>query len=212
MSLSVKWLATAAFAFAGASVAQAQAPTGKPIVIGMIAEQSGPLGFYGQETTRSAQIFVDQLNSRGGLLGRPVSLIVRDSKTAVNEAVRHARDLTQSENVDFLMHSISSAECVAVGNVAKQAKKILFSACGNDDFTTKAGGRYIFRVPNVVARTQGYAAADYATQKLKGAGKRYYTIAHDFAAGAQHHGIVQGEVEERQSGRRIRWRSLAEVE
>ena len=183
MSLSVKWLATAAFAFAGASVAQAQAPTGKPIVIGMIAELSGPLGFYGQETTRSAQIFVDQLNSRGGLLGRPVSLIVRDSKTAVNEAVRHARDLTQSENVDFLMHSISSAECVAVGNVAKQAKKILFSACGNDDFTTKAGGRYIFRVPNVVARTQGYAAADYATQKLKGAGKRYYTIAHDFAAG-----------------------------
>jgi branched-chain amino acid transport system substrate-binding protein len=161
----------------------AQAPSGKPIVLGMIAEQSGPLGFYGQETTRSAETFVKQVNAAGGLLGRPLQLIVRDSKTTVNEATRQARDLALTENVDFLLHSINSGECVAVGNVAKQAKKILFSACGNDDFTTKSGGRYIFRVPNITARTQGYAAADYAKQKLGAAGNKYYLIAQDFAFG-----------------------------
>jgi len=173
----------AAFSLALAAPAVAQAPSGKPIVIGMIAEQSGPLGFYGQETTRSAETFVKQLNAAGGLLGRPVKLIVRDSKTAVNEAVRHARDLLLTEEVDFLIHSINSGECVAVGNVAKQAKKILFSACGNDDFTTKSGGRYIFRLPNITARTQGYAAVDYARQKLGGTGKKYYVIGQDFAFG-----------------------------
>lgn len=180
-SLTRKVVAALGFAFATGALAQA--PSGKPIVIGMVAEQSGPLGFYGQETTRSAQIFVDQLNAKGGLLGRPVRLIVRDSKTTVNEAVRQARDLALSENVDFLLHSISSAECVAIGNVATQAKKILFSACGNDDFTTKSGGRYIFRIPNIVMRTQAFAAADYAGQKMQSAGNRYYLIAHDFAAG-----------------------------
>ena len=173
--------ALAATAMAGAAFAQA--PSGKPIVLGMIAEQSGPIGFYGQETTRSAETFVKQVNAAGGLLGRPLRLIVRDSKSTVNEAVRQARDLALTENVDFLLHSINSAECVAVGNVAKQAKKILFSACGNDDFTTKSGGRYIFRVPNITARTQGYAAADYARQHLGSAGNRYYLIAHDFAFG-----------------------------
>lgn len=179
-----KPLAAAAVLLLGGVAAQAQAaPSGKPLVIGMIAEQSGPLGFYGQETTRSAEIFVKQVNAAGGLAGRPVKLIVRDSKTEVNEAVRQARDLIFTENVDILMHSINSAECVAVGNIAKQAKKLMFSACANEDFTSKAGGRYLFRIPNNTARTQGYAAADYAHQNLAGAGHRYYTSAQDFAFG-----------------------------
>jgi branched-chain amino acid transport system substrate-binding protein len=185
MKMTLKALLSSVALLALATSAQAQtkapAPTGKPIVIGMIAEQSGALGFYGQETTRSAQIFVDQVNANGGLLGRPLQLIVRDSKTTVNEAVRHARDLA-AEDVDVLLHSINSGECVAVGNVAKQAKKLLFSACANDDFTSKAGGRYIFRVPNITSRTQGYGAADYALQHLPNA-TRYYTIAQDFAFG-----------------------------
>lgn len=180
--LTIAATAAVLTSLSGAALAQ-KAPAGKPIVFGMIAEQSGPLGFYGQETTRSAEIFVKQLNEGGGLLGRPVKLIVRDSKTAVNEAVRHARDLAYTENVDFLIHSFNSAECVAVGNVAKQAKKILFSACANDDFTNKSGGRYIFRIPNITARTQGYAAADYIAEHFASAGNRYYTIAHDFAFG-----------------------------
>lgn len=165
-----------------AASAQAQ-PSGKPLVIGVIAEMSGPLGFYGQETARAAQIFVNQINATGGLDGRPLQLIVRDSKTEVNEAVRQARDLVFTENVDILYHSINSAECVAVGNVAKQAKKLMFSACANEDFTSKSGGRYLFRVPNNTARTQGYAAADYAFQKFGKAGRRYYTTAQDFAFG-----------------------------
>ena len=176
-------LATLAVAIAAAASAQAQQPSGKPIKIGLIAEQSGPLGFYGLETTRAARVGVDQINASGGLLGRPVELIVRDSKTQVNEAVRHARDLLLTEEVDFLMHSISSAECVAVGNVAKQAKKIVFSSCANDDFTGKEGHEYAFRIPNITSRTQGYAAAAYAHDHLGSRGNRYYTIAQDFAFG-----------------------------
>src|SRR5262249_43943858 len=120
------------------AVALAQGtPQGKPITIGMIAQQSRPLGLYGQETRRAAQIIANQLNAAGGLLGRPVSLLVRDSKSTVNEAVRHARDLAFTENVDFLIHSINSAECIGVAGVAKQAQKIMFSSCGHDDLTGK---------------------------------------------------------------------------
>lgn len=163
------------------TLAQTATPQGKPITIGMIAEQSGALGFYGQETSRAAQIIVKQINASGGLLGRPVRLIVRDSKSTVSEAVRHARDLAFTENVDILMHSISSAECIGVASIAKQAQKIMFSSCGHDDLTGKEGGKFIFRIPNITARTQGYAAAEYVTKTLKPAGNRFYAIAHDFA-------------------------------
>ena len=77
----------------------AEAPAGKPIRIGLIAELSGPLGFYGLQTSNAAAVVVKQINSQGGLLGRPVELIVRDSQTTVSEAVRQARDLAFSENV-----------------------------------------------------------------------------------------------------------------
>lgn len=184
MTLNLRTLVgLAAATLAACSIAQAQAPSGPPITIGLIAEQSGPLGFYGQETVRAATTLVDQMNAAGGLIGRPVKLIVRDSKTTVNDAVREARDLLYTENVDFLFHSINSGECVAVGNIAKQAKKIMFSNCANDDFTNKDGGKYLFRIANITSRTQGYAAAEYIHQKLSTAGNRYYIIAHDFAFG-----------------------------
>lgn len=164
------------------NLANAQgAPQGKPIVIGQIVELSGPLSANGSETGRASQVIVNQLNAKGGILGRPLRLIVRDSKSTANEAVRQARDLLFTENVDFLMHSISSAECIGVAGVATQAKKILFSNCGHDDLTGKAGGKYIFRIPNITARMQALAAAEYILNTLKPKGRRFYTIAQDFA-------------------------------
>ncbi|MGD0026409.1 MAG: ABC transporter substrate-binding protein [Xanthobacteraceae bacterium] len=174
--------AAAAFAVATSVPAQ-NAPSGPPIKIGLIAEQTGALGFLGSETVRAAILVVKQINDGGGLVGRPVELLVRDSKTTVNEAVRQARDLLFTENVDFLLHSINSAECVAVGNVAQQAKKVLFSDCTNDAFTSKDFNHYVFRIPNATTRTQGFAAADYIKAHLLARGNRYYTIAHDFAFG-----------------------------
>ena len=77
----------------------AAAPAGKPIRIGLITELSGPLGFYGLATSNAAAVVVKQINSQGGLLGRPVELLVRNSQTTVSGAVRQARDLAFSENV-----------------------------------------------------------------------------------------------------------------
>ena len=53
---------------------------GKPIRLGLIAELSGGLAFYGSETNRAAVVMVKEINASGGLLGRPVELITRDSK------------------------------------------------------------------------------------------------------------------------------------
>ena len=148
------------------SSVHAQTPSGAPIRLGLIAELSGPLAFYGAETNRAATVMVKEINASGGLLGRPVELISRDSKGTVTEAVRQARDLLLTENVDFLLHSISSAECIGVSSVAKQAQKILISNCANDDFTGKDGNNYAFRIVNITTRTQGYAGAEYIHKNL----------------------------------------------
>jgi branched-chain amino acid transport system substrate-binding protein len=191
-----KILATLAVLSCCGGAAAQTAPAGKPYVMGLIAEQSGPLSYYGMETTRAAEIVVKELNDQGGLMGRPVRLVERDSKSNVAEAVRQARDLLYSENVDILFHSINSAECVAVGGIAKQAQKIMFSNCANEDFTGKDGGPTLFRVPNITARTQAYAAVAYVQQNMPGNGKRVFTIAQDFAFGRGAIGLVRQRLTE----------------
>src|SRR5262245_3881899 len=111
----------------------AQTPSGAPVKVGLIAELTGPMGFYGSEIARTSELITKHVNAAGGLAGRPVQLLVRDSKTNVADSVRQARDLLFTENVDFIMAGVNSAECVAIAQLAKQAKKVFLANCANED-------------------------------------------------------------------------------
>ena len=65
-----------------------QEKSDQPIRIGLIGEQSGPFSFLGTQTTRAAKLTAEQTNEEGGILGRKVEILDRDSKTSVNDAVR----------------------------------------------------------------------------------------------------------------------------
>lgn len=154
----------------------------KPIRIGQIVDLSGLGADLGEYERKAAQLFAEQINAKGGLLGRPLEIITRDGKGSTPEAVNQARDLIYSQNVDFLMTGTNSAYALAVSEMAQQAKKIMFSQCANDDFTMAKGHRYAFRVPNIIARMQAYAASEYAMKRFPEK-KRYYLISHDYAFG-----------------------------
>ncbi|MGH7279485.1 MAG: ABC transporter substrate-binding protein, partial [Candidatus Rokuibacteriota bacterium] len=99
----------------------------KPIKVGFPMIMSGPGALFGEPASKGAQMFVEDLNARGGVLGRKVELTVRDTKGNADEAVRVARELILRENVDFLVGTLTSAEGPAVSVVAKE-NKIVFIA------------------------------------------------------------------------------------
>src|SRR5690242_15521811 len=99
----------------------------KPIKVGMPIPLSGPPALFGDPASKGAQMYVDELNAKGGVLGRKIELIVRDSKADANEAVRVAREMILKDNVDFLVGTLTSAEGPAVSVVAKE-NKIVFIA------------------------------------------------------------------------------------
>src|SRR5262249_54099327 len=88
----------------------AAAEAQKPIKVGMPIPLSGPAALFGDPASKGAQMYVDELNAKGGVLGRKIELIIRDSKADANEAVRVARELILKENVDFLVGTLTSAE------------------------------------------------------------------------------------------------------
>src|SRR6202171_5721141 len=94
----------------------------KPIKVGMPIPLSGPPALFGEPASKGAQMYVDELNAKGGVLGRKIELVIRDSKADANEAVRVARELILKENVDFLVGTLTSAEGPAVSVVAKEDK------------------------------------------------------------------------------------------
>ena len=60
----------------------------RPARVGLITDQTGALSFMGIANVNVAKMVIDDINARGGLLGRPVELFVEDSATddAVAEA------------------------------------------------------------------------------------------------------------------------------
>ena len=96
---------------------------------------------------KGMELAVDEVNRGGGVLGRPLELVVRDDNGNAGDAVRIAEELVAREKVDLLMGTFSSAVGLAVADFAKQ-RKVLFIASEplTDKIVWESGNRYTFRL------------------------------------------------------------------
>ena len=153
----------------------------KPIKVGMPIPLSGPPALFGDPASKGAMMYVEEINAKGGVLGRKIELIVRDSKADANEAVRQARELILKDNVDFLVGTLTSAEGPAVSVVAKENKIVFIAPIPKTDQLTAPDKLhpYVFRV---AANTtmEGRSAAEIVA---KWPVTKVATIAFDYAYG-----------------------------
>src|SRR3954471_3286658 len=71
---------------------------------------------------KGMELALDEINRGGGVLGRPLELVVRDDNGNAGDAVRVAEELTSREKVDVLMGTFSSAVGLAIADFARQRK------------------------------------------------------------------------------------------
>ena len=81
-----------------------------PIKVGMPMILSGPGALFGEPALKGAQMLVDEVNAKGGVLGRKLELISRDSKGNPDDAVRVAREMILKDDVDFIVGTFTAAE------------------------------------------------------------------------------------------------------
>src|SRR4029453_14646035 len=142
-------------------VAAPAAHAQKPIKVGFPMIMSGAGALFGEPASKGAQMFVDELNAKGGVMGRKVELVVRDTKGNADEAVRVSRDLILKENVDFLVGTLTSAEGPAVSVVAKEKKSVFIAPIPKTDQLTAPDKLhpYVFRVASNTT-IEGRSAAE----------------------------------------------------
>ena len=92
--------------------------------VGLITDQTGALSFMGIANVNVAKMVIDDINARGGLLGRPIELFVEDSATDDDRAAAAATKLV-SADVDVVVGGIYSSTRQAIkGPVVEQAETL----------------------------------------------------------------------------------------
>lgn len=95
-------------------MARTASSSDRPIRLGVIADQTGPLSFMGIADANVATMVVDDINAGGGVLGRQLELHLEDGETADSAARAAASRLVQRDHVDVLLGGIYSSTRQAI--------------------------------------------------------------------------------------------------
>src|SRR6267143_6242011 len=121
-----------------------------PIKIGDINSYSGIGAPFTGPYRAAVEMAADEVNAKGGLLGRKVEIVFRDDKGQPAEAVKHAQELVESEKVALIAGTFLSNVGLAVSDWAKQNKTLFVVAEAlTEALTWSKGHDHVFRVrPN----------------------------------------------------------------
>ena len=109
----------------------------KPIKIGLTHDASGQFANSGQAEKRGTILAIEEINAKGGLLGRPVEYVWMDTETTPQTGTRVAERMITRENVHFMVGAIQSGVANAVSQVCQKHGCIYFNT--NSSSPTESG-------------------------------------------------------------------------
>jgi branched-chain amino acid transport system substrate-binding protein len=107
-------LKSASAAVLATTIAKPAIAAKDPILIGYLPALTGPSSSTGIGINRGVQLAVQEINNAGGVDGRQIELIVRDTQSDPTKAVNGAAELTRGQKVNFVFGPVNSGEALAV--------------------------------------------------------------------------------------------------
>jgi len=152
------------------------------IKIGVIYDFAGGCHMYSEAGIKGIKIALEEINAKGGILGKKVEYIVRDTEGKTDVAVREVKDLILREKVNFLIGPCSSGTALAMQVVHSEYKILRISAIANTEAQTvdKFSRYFVEVVPNTYM--EAVAATRYFQKKVPKA-KKFCTIGPDYDFG-----------------------------
>ncbi len=121
----------------------ADAPT---IKVGAIFAVTGGAANLGGPEAKTAEMLVEKINKEGGLNGRKIELIVKDSGSKPENAISLAKQLIEEDKVLAIIGPSTSGETMAIKNICQEGKTILISCAAAEDIVNPVAS-YVFKTP-----------------------------------------------------------------
>ena len=121
-----------------------------PVRIGLVDPLTGVYAAIAQGEVEGAKLAIDQLNKKGGILGRPVELLVEDSTNDVGIGVQKTRKLIERDQVNFIIGDVNSGIAIAMAQVT--GVLILKFLCSCFVIADCSAAEALDRCENVVGR------------------------------------------------------------
>jgi branched-chain amino acid transport system substrate-binding protein len=130
--------------------------SGEPIKIGVNLEMSGPSSVLGQAYVEAVKLRAREINQQGGILGRPIELVIKDNRTDQTEALTIAKQLADRDKVVAMIGPGTSPTTLAAMSGILQSKLPTISMGSSQAIVVPAEERpNVFKTPpggDVVAR------------------------------------------------------------
>ena len=137
----------------------------EPIKLGEVASLTGKEAAFGQQAHRGIQMAIDEVNARGGVLGRPLAVVAEDNQSKPGDSATIAKKLLSREKVAAIICTGTSSNCLEVAPLAQSAHIPLIGTTATAPEVTEKRD-YVFRAC-FIDPFQGAVLAKFATTTLK---------------------------------------------
>jgi branched-chain amino acid transport system substrate-binding protein len=128
--------------------------SGEPIRIGASLPLTGDFSEPGVAAQKGYDLWVETVNGEGGLLGRPVEIIVKDDQSDQNIVVSDYNALINEDRVDLLLGTFSSLLNIPASAVAERAQMVYVEPAGGSPELFNRGFEYLFFAQQATAPHQ----------------------------------------------------------
>src|SRR6201995_10476 len=166
MSLTRRQALASGAAVLATTIAKPAIAAKDPIPVGYLPALTGPSSSTGIGINRGIQLAVQEINAAGGIDGRQLELITRDTQSDPTKAVNGAAELTHGQKVSVVFGPVNSGESLAVVPLLARANTPQIHPCWVDTLTDPQKYPMCFR--NAPTNQQiGGAAHRYVLEVLK---------------------------------------------
>jgi len=118
------------------------------IKVGAILAVTGPASFLGAPEAKTLEMLTADINAKGGINGKKIELIIKDSAASPEKAISFAKQLIEEEKVFAIIGPSTSGETMAIKNLAEESKTLLLS-CAAAEVIVKPVAKYVFKTPQM---------------------------------------------------------------
>jgi branched-chain amino acid transport system substrate-binding protein len=167
-----------------------------PLRIGFPLPLTGPFAAIANDMQRGATLAMEELNAKGGVLGRKVEVLFRDDQLKPAVGAQRTKELIENDKVDFVVGGLAAHVQMAINEQTKAAKKLYISVSQSDEISAKPDTSPLTFHEALNPTITGRAVGTWGVQNL---GKKWWIVYADYAWGKQNNAVF-GEVVKKHGG------------